>query len=379
MGIPGRPIIEYMRILFCFLAGMFFISMIGAQDLGITPEDIKIDQSLEGGYNIWIRKTEEIGSVLLAESTEDPERETPSFALRNPAYHPANGDERRLLNGEFLEQNNNGYFIIDSTPEVHPDLGPAFRLFVPYVVNYGYPWSREGELQVLDGAYLNLRTFEKPYADYGGAFRDNPFILRVVQKPMEGPPDAHYMDDTVDSFTEIAGEGKGEVVFSTGEADVLDRIRFVLSRPAGKTLDLVLALDTTESMKNDIPYLEERLIPLLEEVTAGYSRFRFGIVFYKDYMEEYLTRIVPFEPTLETAQRSLADLKVFGGRDIPEAVYEALFDALHGFPWDAEERKVILIGDAPPHPRPRGRITKDMVYRYAESLGVEIHTIILPH
>lgn len=353
-------------------------SIAGAAELTVDPGDIRIEQSLEGGYNIWIRKTADLESVLLTESTEDPERETPSFALRNPDYHPANGDERRILDGEFLDRNNNGYFIVDSTPEPHPDFGQAFRLFVPYVVDYGYPWSREGEVQVLDGAYLNVRTFEKPHADYTGEFKDNPFILRVVQKPMEGPPEGNYMDDTVDSFTEIAGEGKGEVIFSTGEEDVLDRIRGVLAEPKGDTLDLVLALDTTESMKNDIPYLEEHLIPLLKDNTAGYGRFRFGLVFYKDYMEEYLTRVVPFEPSLNTAQRALEGLNVYGGRDIPEAVYEALFDALHEFPWDAENRKIILIGDAPPHPRPRGRITKDMVYEFAESIGVEIYTIILP-
>lgn len=364
-------------LLYFFLAASC-VFVAEAQDLTIGPGDLRIDQSLDGGYNIWVRMSEGIESVLLTESTEDPERKTPSFALRDPDYHPVNGDERRLLDGDFLEPNGNGFFIIDSTPEDHPDLGQAFRLYVPYVVDYGYPWSRQGEFQVLDGAYLNIRTFEKPYADYTGTFKDNPFILRVVQKPMEGPPEGNFMPDTVDSFTEIAGEGKGKVVFSTGEEDVLDRIRGVLSGPRGRTLDLVLALDTTESMKNDIPYLDEKLIPLLEETTGGYDRFRFGMVFYKDYMEEYLTRVVPFEPSLDTAQRALGGLNVFGGRDIPEAVYEALYDALHEYPWDAEERKIILIGDAPPHPRPRGRITREMVYTFAESMGVEIHAIILP-
>jgi len=350
----------------------------GADGLVVEPGDVRIEQSLEGGYNIWIRKTDSIGSVLLTESTEDPEREVASFALRNPVYHPANGDEQRMLDGEFLNQSDGRFFIIDSTPQPHGDFDRAFRLFVPYIVNYGYPWSREGEIQVLDGTYLNIRTFEKPYGDYTGSFHDNPFILRVVQKPVEGPPEGNFMPDTVDSFTEIADESKGEVIFSSGEADILERIRGVLSRREGRTLDLVLALDTTQSMENDIPYLDEHLIPLLEEATSGYDRFRFGLVFYKDYMEEYLTRVVPFEPGLEGAQRALGSLNVFGGRDIPEAVYEALFDCLHEFPWDAEERKIILIGDAPPHPRPRGRITKEMVYNFAESIGVEIHAIILP-
>ncbi|MBN2050791.1 MAG: VWA domain-containing protein [Spirochaetales bacterium] len=367
-----------MKTLFCAIMAVCILTGLWAEDLSLRPEDILIEQSLEGGYNLWVRHLPGQGSVLLTESTEDPERRTASYAFRNPVYHPANGDEKRILDGVFLEQSGQGYFIIDSTPEPHPTLGSAFRLFIPYVVDYGYSWSRQGELQVLDGAYLNVRTFEKPYGDYTGAFHDNPFILRVVQKPMEGPPEGNFMPDTVESFTEIADKGKGEVVFSSGEEDILLRLRGILAPRTGKTLDLVLALDTTQSMENDIPYLEEHLITLLTEATAGYEKFRFGMVFYKDYMEEYLTRVVPFQPTLDNAVKALGSLKVIGGRDIPEAVYEALYDGLREFPWDAEDRLLILLGDAPPHPRPRGRITKEMVYDLAESRGVEIHAIILP-
>jgi hypothetical protein len=40
---------------------------------------------------------------------------------------------------------------------------------------------------------------------------------------------------------------------------------------------------------------------------------------------------------------------------------------------------IVLIGDAPAHPLPRGRVDKAMVDREAEVLGVSIHVIILPH
>jgi hypothetical protein len=186
------------------------------------------------------------------------------------------------------------------------------------------------------------------------------------------------MKDTVESFTEIAEKGKGDLIYSTGEEDVLDKIRKIVSEQKGKTLDLVLALDTTQSMENDIPHLQKNLIPLLEETTSGFERFRFGMVLYKDYMEEYITKVGNFQPNLLAAKRFLNSVRVFGGRDIPEAVYEALYDAVKGFPWDAEDKLIILIGDAPPHPKPRGKVTKEMVYADAESLGIKINAIILP-
>ncbi|MBN1685885.1 MAG: VWA domain-containing protein [Spirochaetales bacterium] len=348
------------------------------QDLSIGPDDLLMEQGKDGGYHLWIRRKPGTGSVLITESTADPARKEAVYALRNPAYHAVNGDEKRKLNGEFLDTSAGLYSLIDSTPEAHEKLGEAFHIYVPYVVEYGYAWSRSGELQILDGTYLNVRTFPLKYADYDGGFRDNPFIMRLVQKPLEGPPEDNYMDDTLSEYREIAAAGGGGAVLSTGEADILDKLRDLVRATGGKSLDLVLALDTTESMKNDMPHLRTSLVPLLEELAAGYDNLRFGIVYYKDYMEQYVTRTVPFAPDLSAAQKTLDSIRVFGGRDIPEAVYEALYAGIHGFPWAAESKMIVLVGDAPPHPRPRGSVTKEMVYADARKLGVELHTIILP-
>jgi hypothetical protein len=347
-------------------------------DLTVTASDMYVTQGVDGGYHLFVRKKPDIGSILITESTADPAKQADSFAYRNKNYHPVNGDEKRMLDGAFIPQEKGLYSLIDSTPELNEQFGEAYHIYIPYILVFGYPWSREGEIQVLDGTYLNIRAFEKPFGDYSGGFADNPFILRLVQKPLPGPPSENYMKDTVESFKEITEKTRGDIIYSTGEADVLDKIKSIVAEQKGKSLDLVLALDTTQSMENDIPYLQKNLIPLLEETTKGFERFRFGMVLYKDYMEEYVTRVEGFKPNLLAAKRFLDSIRVFGGRDIPEAVYEALYDAIHGFSWEAENKLVILIGDAPPHPKPRGKITKDMVYADAESLGITINAIILP-
>jgi hypothetical protein len=369
-----------MKIQFCITAFCIVLSAVSlfAQNLSVTPEDLIIEQSLEGGYDLWIRQKEGMESVLLTESTEDPDRKAASYALRAEEYNPYNGDEKRMLNGEFLDPDGNLFSLIDSTPEDKEGLGRAFRIFIPYIVTYGYPWSRQGEILVVDGTYLSIRAFGSKYADYSNGFKDNPFILRVTQKPLEGPADDNYMEDTLKSYEEIAAKGRGRVLKSMGEDDLPGTISGILDDVGSGNLDLVLALDTTASMENDIPWLKQELIPLLREKTEGYSHFRFGMVLYRDYHEEYLTRVRPFESDLSMAQSVLNRTTVFGGRDIPEAVYEALYEGVHAFNWTADDKKLILIGDAPPHERPRGKITKEMVYEDAESLGIEITTIILP-
>lgn len=360
------------------LGAVFLLPTLSAQDLGISVDDLRIEQSLEGGYYLYVRNKPDIQSVILTESTEDPEREVASYTLRNPEYHPENGDERRILDGEILEDDSL-HFLLDSTPVPDDQFGSAFRIFIPYVVIYGYEWSRRGEMQVLDGTYLSVRSFELPYADYRGAFQDNPFIIRVTQRPSPGPPEGNYMKETVESFSRIAEDTSGKVLYSDGEEDILTRIEEILSDEEGRQLDLVIALDSTQSMENDMPFLRDNLGDLIDRTTTGFDRVRIGFVYYRDYLEEYLYRISDFRRGTDVVTDVLSRIRPAGGRDIPEAVNEALYAALRNFAWIADNRKIILIGDAPPHPRPRGKITSEMVKEEAEIQNVAVHVIILPH
>lgn len=366
-----------LKTIFCMI--IFFLpQIIFAQDLSINSNDIVIEQSIDGGYLLWIRKKEGMESVLLTESTEDPDHKDASYSYRAIKYNKYNGDEKRMLNGEFLTSESSKYSLIDSTAEVHPELGDAFKIFIPYVIVFGYPWSRSGELLVVDGTYLSIRAFDKKYADYSGGYKDNPFVLRVFQGPLEGSPDDNYMDDTVKTYKEIAKEGGGRAIYCKGEEDLLNAIKDILNGIGTKSLDLVLALDTTSSMENDIPWLKKELVPLLKKQTAGFDHFQFGLVLYRDYHDEYVTKTRPFQSSFAGIQDIINNIKVFGGRDIPEAVHEALYEGIHEYTWTAQDCKLILIGDAPPHERPRGKITKEMVYNDAKKAGIEIITVILP-
>jgi hypothetical protein len=360
--------------------GILFLALGGAygQDLSVSAGDLLIEQRVDGGFHLFIRKKPGISSVLLTESTRDPALRENNYAYRAGERNAVNGEEIRLLDGVPIPREEGIWSLIDSSPEVHPELGPAFHIYIPYILYYGYPDTRHGEVYVVDGTYLNIRAFARPYGDYRGPFKDNPFVLRVTQKPLAGPPEGNYMKDTVDAFTEIAAAGRGDLIRSTGPGDLVDKIALILEKERGKTVDLVLCLDTTDSMKDDIDAVRQRLIPMLRKHLGGFKNFRIGMVLYKDYFEIYLSRVIPFTDDFELFQRNLNAIRVSGGRDIPEAVYEALYEAAEAFPWEAESRVVILVGDAPPHPRQRGKISKEMVDRAVSERGLKVNAIILP-
>ena len=119
------------------------------------------------------------------------------------------------------------------------------------------------------------------------------------------------------------------------------------------------------------------LIPMMQKTIAEFSDWRIGMLLFKDYFDEYLTKPIDFTADFNLFQRNLNAIQVRGGGDDPEAVYEALYDGAVKFSWTAESRQLILIGDAPPHPQPRGKITRDMVYQKAEEQDLSISAILL--
>ncbi|EMB33250.1 VWA domain-containing protein [Treponema denticola] len=371
---------------FLWIIVVGFLSVfLEAEDLSLSKEDLLVIQNPKGGYHLYIRAKPDIKSVLLTETTKDPDLKLDNYAYRDPNYNEINGDEKRLLNGEFLLPEKRLYSLIDSTPEKNTPLGEAYHIWIPYIILYGYDWSRSGEIEVKDGTFFNIRTFAKPYGDYTGNFQDNPFTLRVTQKPVEKdpPPDLSYSDEAVKTFTDLADTTEGEMIYAKGPEDILSTIKEILKKGEKDHLDLLFALDSTESMKDDVEEVRKNISSMLAETLPQYKTYRIALVLYKDYREDFLVReACVFTDNLKKFEKALYGFKVFGGRDIPEAVYEGIFLGLRQS-WralDADvDKKLILIGDAPPHPKPRGKVTKEDVDKLAAEKGVKIYPIILPH
>jgi len=346
-----------------------------AQDLTLSPDDLRIELRPDGGYHLFIRCKPDIASVLITESTRDPSFQADNYAYRAPEKNAINGDEIRLINGQPISPESRIYSLVSSTPEWHPLLGWSYHIYIPHKLLYGYEGGRNGEVNVGDGTYLNIRAFYYAYADYRGAFHDNPFVLRVSQETNRPLPKGTFMEETVNSFNQIAGKNS---VPATGPADMVSKIVGILDKEKGKDVDIVVCLDVTGSMKPYFDAIRLRLIPMLKNLSSGFKSFRIGIVFYKDYFDEFMNKVFPFTTDFEALQKSISEVKVSGGGDIPEAVYEALYAGATKLDWKAEKRIMVLIGDAPPHPRPRGVVTKQMVDRETANRNIEMHALIIP-
>jgi len=123
---------------------------------------------------------------------------------------------------------------------------------------------------------------------------------------------------------------------------------------AGRTadaLDLLLAIDATGSMTDELSYLQvelDSIVASLRRIRPG-TDIRVGLVVYRDEGDEYVTRRFELTGDLANLRQQLGAQQASGGGDYPEAVDRAFADA-NRFDWRADATKVMLhVADAPPH------------------------------
>ncbi len=396
------------------------------QELRISANDIKLIEDKEnGGYHLYVKKNPKVNSILLTETTKDPLGKNDSYAYRAKEYNPINGDEIRYLDGKKLESEGAKYSLLDSTVEKTDFFGDAFHIFIPKTVVYGYEWSRHGEVELGKGTFINIRSFEKPYADYSGDYMDNPFMfdLKVFKKtvktvrkevkkvekketpqPVLEPevldepeifeePEVQAEIILTDNYNPVASEKFSEIskkmIYSKGPETLIEDIGKILKTFVNaEKLDIVFAIDATGSMKDDIEKLREDLIPEIKRIFSKEKDVRIAVLFYRDYGDTFKYMDLPvkcfdFTRSFKTFKEQLYSIKILGreGGDIPEAVYEAMFAASEFYKWRGDAQKeIILIGDAEPHPVPRGtgKYSKGYVMALAESKNIKIHSILLP-
>lgn len=379
------------------------------QQLRITAGNVRlVRDEKNGGYHLYVKKLPNVNSILLTETTKDPEGKSDSYAYRAQEYNSINGDEIRYLDGKKLESEGAKYSLVDSTPENTSFFGPAFHIYIPETIVYGYEWSRNGQVKIGKGTFINIRSFEKPYADYTGDYMDSPFMFdlkvtkRVVKKPAPKPdpepinepepvdePETVLTDDYNPVASEKFKEFSDDIIYSKGPETIIEDIRGLLADIEDKdNLDLVFAIDATGSMKNDLDKLKTDMYPLLTELFGNTPGARVGLLFYRDYGDTFKymdlpVKVFPFTSNFTSFSKNLNSIRIYGkeGGDIPEAVYEAMYASCEFYSWrNTAQKKIILIGDAEPHPTPRGigRYSKDYVMGIAESRKIKIHSILLP-
>jgi hypothetical protein len=119
-----------------------------------------------------------------------------------------------------------------------------------------------------------------------------------------------------------------------------------------KSADIAFIVDATGSMYDEIDFLKDDLLNIIERASSGSStELRTGALFYRDEEDEYVTRIKDFNKDSKKTLKFIKDQNASGGGDYPEAVHTALEKALQDMSWEEGNyaRIAFLLLDAPPH------------------------------
>ncbi|OMF35988.1 hypothetical protein BK133_09900 [Paenibacillus sp. FSL H8-0548] len=119
-------------------------------------------------------------------------------------------------------------------------------------------------------------------------------------------------------------------------------------------LDIMFVVDTTGSMEDELNYLEAELKDVVSRVSDQHSNqldMRISANFYRDRNDDYIVKPYPFTSDVNKVISQFSKQEAKGGGDYPEAVDQALQDALFEHDWskEARARLLFLVLDAPPH------------------------------
>lgn len=184
-----------------------------------------------------------------------------------------------------------------------------------------------------------------------------------------------------DQFRVVAeyGQASAETIFQRGEQANLELgLRGVAQDPTLR-LDLLFLLDTTGSMGDELSKVQATIDSIAQRIDGFTPRpsIRYGLVAYKDIGDEYVTRQGDFTSDLTAFREQLGQLSADGGGDTPEALDEALYDAVVRASWSEQPavRLVFLVADAAPHVDRETQFTYLDGTREAVARGIKLYPI----
>lgn len=137
-------------------------------------------------------------------------------------------------------------------------------------------------------------------------------------------------------------------------------------------VDLMFVVDTTGSMEDELNYLEAELKDVVKRVDeqADQLAMRISANFYRDRHDDYIVKPFPFTTDVNKVIDQFSKQEAHGGGDYPEAVDQALRDAIHEHDWskEARARLLFLVLDAPPHDDPQ---VIDEIHRLTEDAAAK--------
>lgn len=163
----------------------------------------------------------------------------------------------------------------------------------------------------------------------------------------------------------------------TGREDVELVVDDAEPLASGAPVDVVLILDTTGSMSDELAQIQASLLGVTRRLALlrPAADLQVGLVLYRDRGDTYVTRVSPLTADLARIDAELREASADGGGDTPESLNAALADAVDLAFRPEAAKLAFLVADAPPHLDYRGDASYADSVRDAVAVGLKVHTV----
>lgn len=175
----------------------------------------------------------------------------------------------------------------------------------------------------------------------------------------------------------ISGQQQQSIRISNAQFNSSTPLTIQFNQSDNKLIEIGFMVDATGSMSDEIRYLQVELIDVISRIKKERpcSEIKTGSVFYRDYTDDYLTRVMPLSANPSNTISFIGDQSANGGGDFPEAVEAALKASIDELGWSNSGSCKILfmILDAPPHQNneEHKKIVRDYAQKAAE-MGIRL-------
>jgi hypothetical protein len=145
-------------------------------------------------------------------------------------------------------------------------------------------------------------------------------------------------------------------------------------------IEVAFVLDTTGSMSGLIDGAKQKIWAIANQMASaqGSPEIRLGLIGYRDRGDAYVTSVHDLSNDIDALYAQLQSFHADGGGDTPEAVNQALHEAVTRLSWSSEPgayRVIFLVGDAPPHLDYAQDVGYATSVELARAKGIVVNTI----
>lgn len=180
------------------------------------------------------------------------------------------------------------------------------------------------------------------------------------------------LEELLSEFTALAEETGGKFTILAERDSLLPVMNLLLGNEVKPGADVVILMDVTGSMVDDIDMLRKG-VGSLAETLKDIPDLHLGIACYGDSLADkgrwYYSSDLP--TPIDSLPALLNSIQVTGGGDWRESAYDALVHTLSAFEWRKDRQHLILLlGDAPSQKGDKARYNKEDVIARCKMAGV---------